>query len=62
MTAAPNLPYSFAARKFRFNKSGVLVLAGFGIKVKVQSGHLEIEGWLRPKSAQAQASPHRPRT
>lgn len=38
MAASPNLSHSFALRK-----SGVLVLSGYGVRVRVHSGHLETE-------------------
>lgn len=43
MTASQNLPQFAASRKSPIGKSGVLTLAGFGIKVRMQRGHLEIE-------------------
>src|SRR4051812_16764234 len=43
MTASQNLPQFAVSRKSPFGKSGVLTLAGFGIKVRMQRGHLEIE-------------------
>ncbi len=43
MTGLSNLPQSHATRKSSFGKTGVLTLTGFGIKVRMQSGHLEIE-------------------
>ena len=43
MTALSTLPQSHATRKSSFSKTGVLTLSGFGIKVRMQSGHLEIE-------------------
>jgi CRISPR-associated endonuclease Cas1 len=43
MATAHNLPQVQNSRKSPINRSGVLTLAGFGIKVRMQSGHLEIE-------------------
>ena len=36
------------SRKSPINKTGVLTLTGFGIKVRMQSGHLEIEDGIGP--------------
>src|SRR5258706_9834871 len=49
MAASGTLPYSNPARKSPVNKSGVLTLAGFGIKVRMQCGHLEIEDGIGPE-------------
>lgn len=49
MAAPGTLPYSHFARKSPVNKSGVLTLTGFGIKVRMQSGHLEIEDGIGPE-------------
>jgi CRISPR-associated endonuclease Cas1 len=49
MAASGTLPYSHFARKSPVNKSGVLTLTGFGIKVRMQSGHLEIEDGIGPE-------------
>ncbi len=43
MTGLSTLPQSHVIRKSSFSKTGVLTLTGFGIKVRIQSGHLEIE-------------------
>jgi CRISPR-associated endonuclease Cas1 len=43
MTASQNLPQFPLSRKSPINRSGVLTLSGFGIKVRVQSRHLELE-------------------
>ena len=43
MEAAHNLAQLASTRKSPISKSGVLTLTGFGIKVRMQSGHLEIE-------------------
>jgi CRISPR-associated endonuclease Cas1 len=49
MAASGTLPYSHFARKLPVSKSGVLTLAGFGIKVRMQRGHLEIEDGIGPE-------------
>ncbi len=43
MAASPNLSQFSKDGKSHIGKTGVLTLAGFGIKVCMQSGHLEIE-------------------
>jgi CRISPR-associated endonuclease Cas1 len=43
MAASSTLPQHDIFRKSHINRSGVLTLTGFGIKVRMQSGHLEIE-------------------
>lgn len=43
MAALGTVPQHNPPRKSPISKSGVLTLAGFGIKIPVQSGHLEIE-------------------
>src|SRR5579863_3680475 len=43
MAADHTLPQHNTSRKSAINKSGVLTLSGFGIRVRMQSGHLEIE-------------------
>jgi CRISPR-associated endonuclease Cas1 len=49
MAALPNVPQQFAFRKFPISKSGVLTIYGFGIRVRMQSGHLEIEHGIGPE-------------
>ena len=49
MVAASTLPQSSRPRKSPIGKSGVLVLSGFGIKVRMQCGHLEIEDGIGPE-------------
>ena len=49
MAASSTLPQHNEYRKSPVNKSGVLTLAGFGIKVRMQSGHLEIEDGIGPE-------------
>ncbi len=43
MQASSNLPQPSTSRKPLFGKTGVLTLTGFGIKARMQRGHLEIE-------------------
>jgi CRISPR-associated endonuclease Cas1 len=43
MTASHNLPQVPLVRKSPINTSGVLTLSGFGVRVRMQNGHLEIE-------------------
>jgi CRISPR-associated endonuclease Cas1 len=49
MAASSTLPQHNASRKSPVNRSGVLTLTGFGIKVRMQSGHLEIEDGIGPE-------------
>src|SRR5258706_10205108 len=48
MAASSTLPQPYFSRKSPINRSGVLTLTGFGIKVRMQSGHLEIEDGIGP--------------
>jgi CRISPR-associated protein Cas1 len=43
MTASQNLSQFAVSRKSSINRTGVFTLSGFGIKVRVQSRHLELE-------------------
>lgn len=43
MAASSTLPQPNVSRKSSIGKTGVLTLSGFGIKVRMQRGHLEIE-------------------
>jgi CRISPR-associated endonuclease Cas1 len=43
MAASSTLPQPNVSRKSHIGKTGVLTLSGFGIKVRMQRGHLEIE-------------------
>ena len=43
MAATQTVPQLPSSRKSPIGKSGVLTLSGFGIRVRVQNGHLEIE-------------------
>jgi CRISPR-associated endonuclease Cas1 len=49
MAASSTLPQESVDRKSPIGKTGVLVLSGFGIKVRMQSGHLEIEDGIGPE-------------
>jgi CRISPR/Cas system-associated endonuclease Cas1 len=49
MAASSTLPQQGLSRKSLIGKSGVLTLTGFGIKVRMQSGHLEIEDGIGPE-------------
>jgi CRISPR-associated endonuclease Cas1 len=43
MAASCTLPQQNVSRKSQIDKTGVLTLSGFGIKVRMQRGHLEID-------------------
>jgi hypothetical protein len=43
LAASSTLPQQNVSRKSPISKTGVLTLSGFGIKVRMQRGHLEIE-------------------
>jgi len=43
MAATETVPQLTSSRKSPIGKSGVLTLSGFGIRVRVQNGHLQIE-------------------
>lgn len=49
MAASSTLPQQPVNRKSPISKTGVLILNGFGIKVRMQSGHLEIEDGIGPE-------------
>jgi CRISPR-associated endonuclease Cas1 len=49
MAALGTLPEPNFSRKSPIGKSGVLTLSGFGIKVRMQCGHLEIEDGIGPE-------------
>ena len=49
MAASSTLLQQRLSRKSLFGRSGVLTLTGFGIKIRVQSGHLEIEDGAGPE-------------
>jgi CRISPR-associated endonuclease Cas1 len=49
MAASRTLPQPVSSRKSQISRSGVLTLSGYGIKVRMQSGHLEIEDGIGPE-------------
>jgi CRISPR-associated endonuclease Cas1 len=49
MAALITLPQAHSSRKSPINRSGVLTLYGYGIKVRMQAGHLEIEDGIGPE-------------
>ena len=49
MAASGTLPQENRSRKSPVDRSGVLTLSGFGISVRMQSGHLEIEDGIGPE-------------
>ena len=49
MAASGTLPHQSLSRKSPIGRSGVLTLSGFGIKVRVQCGHLDIEDGIGPE-------------
>jgi len=49
MAASGTLPHQVESRKSPVSRRGVLTLTGFGIKVRMQSGHLEIEDGIGPE-------------
>src|ERR1700739_3626571 len=49
MAASGTLPQHVSSRKSPIGKSGVLTLFGYGIKVRMQCGHLEIEDGIGPE-------------
>jgi CRISPR-associated endonuclease Cas1 len=49
MAASGTLPQPTFSRKSPIGRSGVLALSGFGIKVRMQCGHLEIEDGIGPE-------------
>jgi CRISPR-associated endonuclease Cas1 len=49
MAALGTLPQPVFPRKSPIGRSGVLALFGYGIKVRMQCGHLEIEDGIGPK-------------
>src|SRR5262249_45836312 len=49
MAASSTLPQESLSRKSPINRSGVLALSGYGIKVRIQAGHLEIEDGIGPE-------------
>jgi len=49
MAASQNVQYPSVFRKSPIIKSGVLTIHGFGIRVRMQCGHLEIEDGIGPE-------------
>jgi CRISPR-associated endonuclease Cas1 len=49
MAASGTVPQPDFSRKPPVGRSGVLTLSGFGIKVRIQRGHLEIEDGIGPE-------------
>ena len=49
MAASRTLPQPNFSRKSPIGKSGVLALSGYGIKVRMQCGHLEVEDGIGPE-------------
>jgi CRISPR-associated endonuclease Cas1 len=49
MAASPNLPQFRSPGKSPISKSGILTIDGFGIRVCMRSGHLEIEDGIGPE-------------
>src|SRR5271170_5962570 len=49
MAASGTLPQPFLSRKSPISRSGVLTLFGYGIKVRMLCGHLEIEDGIGPE-------------
>jgi CRISPR-associated endonuclease Cas1 len=49
MAATQNLSQSHSPGKFPIGKSGVLTIHGYGVRVRMQSGHLEIEDGVGPE-------------
>ena len=49
MAASPTVQHPSALRNSPISKSGVLTIHGFGIRVRMQSGHLEIDDGIGPE-------------
>jgi CRISPR-associated endonuclease Cas1 len=49
MTASSTLPQDCISRKSPIGRHGILTLTGFGVKIRMQSGHLEIEDGIGPE-------------
>jgi CRISPR-associated endonuclease Cas1 len=49
MAASPNLPQPQVSGKSPISRSGVLTIHGFGVRVRMQSGHLEIDDGIGPE-------------
>ena len=61
MAASSTLPQPNVSRKSQIGKTGVLTLSGFGIKVRMQRGHLEIEDGVGMRTTHDQTSSCRAR-
>jgi CRISPR-associated protein Cas1 len=48
MAASHTLPHEDSSRKSPLSRNGVLTLSGYGIKVRMQAGHLEMEDGVGP--------------
>jgi CRISPR-associated endonuclease Cas1 len=49
MAATENVLQPLSSRKSPLNRTGVLTIHGFGVRVRMQSGHLEIEDGIGPE-------------
>ena len=49
MTATSFLPQDCTSRKSPIGRHGVLTVSGFGIRIRMQAGHLEIEDGIGPE-------------
>lgn len=49
MAASETVPQHLSARKSPISRTGVLTIHGFGVRVRMQSGHLEIEDGSGPE-------------
>jgi CRISPR-associated endonuclease Cas1 len=49
MAAAHNLPQLPSSGKSPISKNGVLTIYGFGVRIRMQAGHLEIEDGIGPE-------------
>ena len=49
MTAPIFLPQDYTSRKSPIGRHSVLTLTGFGIKIRMQAGHLEVEDGIGPE-------------
>ena len=53
MAPTENVPQPPSSRKSPINRTGVLTIHGFGIRVRMQSGHIEIEDGLEQSAARS---------
>ena len=60
MAASDNLPQFPNSYKSAISKSGVLTIYGFGVRVRMQSGHLEIEDGVGEERRTDSARSHWP--